>query len=301
MADTRYPNLFIVGAPKCGTTALSHYLAGHPQIFMTESAGMKEPHYFCSDLKVPHLPRRIQDESAYLKLFDQADSGATYWGEASPSYLYSEVAVPQILRTCQNSRFIVMLRNPIEQAQSAHNEYVKNFDEIPDFETCWRLQGPRSNGHNLAKPFTDGLDLQYGMLAKTGAQLERLLTHVDRSRVHIILYDDFNANTAATYAGLLDWLGLEHDGQAEFEKINPSVVYQWPVLEYAFRNYRALRGALRLPARGLGIHALVSRFNKKNVRDPLRPAFRQELCDYFRDDVALLSRLLGRDFSHWLD
>jgi hypothetical protein len=156
-------------------------------------------------------------------------------------------------------------------------------------------------GLDLPTRFSDGIALQYGEIARTGAQLERMLALVDRSRVHIILYDDFSADTAASYAALLDWLGLEHDGQAQFEKINPSVVYQWPGLEYAFRAFRTLRGALRLPARGLGIHALVSRFNRKNEREPLRPAFRQELCDYFRDDVALLSRLLGRDLSHWLD
>ena len=299
MANPRFPNLFIVGAPKCGTTALSHYLAGHPQIFMTETADMKEPHYFCSELKVPHLPWRIRDESAYLQLFDNADQNATYWGEASPSYLFSEVAVPRILKTCLNPRFIVMLRNPIEQAHSAHNEYAKYGSEIPDFEASWRLQDLRMLGQHLPKPFTDGLDLQYGQLAKTGEQLERMLTHVDRSQVHVILYDDFSANPAASYAAVLDWLGLAHDGQAQFEKINPSITYQWYGLEYVLRKIRTVRSALRLPG-GLGIHALIDRFNKRMARETLRPAFRRELCDYFRDDVALLSRLLGRDFSHWL-
>ena len=41
------PNLFIVGAPKCGTTFLYHYLKKHSDIYFPE---FKEPHFFGSDL-----------------------------------------------------------------------------------------------------------------------------------------------------------------------------------------------------------------------------------------------------------
>ncbi len=289
-----------MGAPKCGTTALSHYLAGHPKIFMAEQAGQKETMYFCKDMELSHLSWRIRDREAYLRLFDEADPDASYRGEASVFYLFSEQAIPQILRNSAVPRFIVMLRNPIELADSLHNEWLKTVGEVPDFEAAWRLQASRLRGNDLPQRFSDGIALQYGEIAKTGAQLERMLKLVERKHVHIILYDDFSANPAASYAAVLDWLGLAHDGQSQFEKINPSVTYQWHGLEQALRKIRAVRVALRLPG-GLGIHALIDRFNKKAVRKPLCPAFRRELCDYFREDVALLSRLLGRDFSHWLD
>ena len=42
------PDFFIIGAPKCGTTALATYLAEHPNIQLSDP---KEPHYFCKDLK----------------------------------------------------------------------------------------------------------------------------------------------------------------------------------------------------------------------------------------------------------
>jgi hypothetical protein len=31
----KYPNFFIVGAPKCGTTSLHYWLSQHPEIFAT--------------------------------------------------------------------------------------------------------------------------------------------------------------------------------------------------------------------------------------------------------------------------
>ena len=41
------PNLFIVGAPKCGSTSLHFYIANHPEIFMSEP---KELFYFIKEL-----------------------------------------------------------------------------------------------------------------------------------------------------------------------------------------------------------------------------------------------------------
>ncbi len=43
---SRRPNFFIVGAPKCGTTAWVRYLEDHPDVYFSPS---KEPHYFCTD------------------------------------------------------------------------------------------------------------------------------------------------------------------------------------------------------------------------------------------------------------
>ncbi|MGH8487287.1 MAG: sulfotransferase [Gammaproteobacteria bacterium] len=47
----RKPDFFIVGAPKCGPTALRHYLSQHPDIFLPE----KEMHCFGSDLRFTRI------------------------------------------------------------------------------------------------------------------------------------------------------------------------------------------------------------------------------------------------------
>ena len=55
------PNLFIVGAPRCGTTSLYRYLGQHPDIFMSSE---KELNFFASDLYLPQFT-----ESEYLSFF----------------------------------------------------------------------------------------------------------------------------------------------------------------------------------------------------------------------------------------
>jgi len=59
------PNFFIVGAPKCGTTALSEYLRSHPNVFMSFP---KEPHYFAEDMVSYRYCTTLPE---YLKIFDE--------------------------------------------------------------------------------------------------------------------------------------------------------------------------------------------------------------------------------------
>jgi hypothetical protein len=87
----RWPNLFIVGAPKCGTTSLYEWLKGHPDIHMSP---FKEPCYFARDLaweESGYYLRHGVDRARYLELFEDAGA-ATRVGEASTRYLYSRDA-----------------------------------------------------------------------------------------------------------------------------------------------------------------------------------------------------------------
>ncbi|MCP2728272.1 sulfotransferase family protein [Limnofasciculus baicalensis] len=101
------PNLFVVGAPKCGTTSMHNYLGQHPEIFMSSP---KELHYFSRDIDC--FTGKIKELYNYLQLFDSAGN-AKYIGESSPEYLYSEVASQQIKELCSDAKIIIMLRNPL--------------------------------------------------------------------------------------------------------------------------------------------------------------------------------------------
>ena len=71
------PDLFIVGDPKCGTSAMHQYLAAHPQIYMAK----KEMHTFGSDLRFgPQFYRRTVQE--YIAEFERRDR-QPHAGEAS--------------------------------------------------------------------------------------------------------------------------------------------------------------------------------------------------------------------------
>jgi hypothetical protein len=52
-----YPNLLIVGAPKCGTTSLAYWLSQHHRAYLP---AIKEPHCFSKDI---YRPDRISKKN----------------------------------------------------------------------------------------------------------------------------------------------------------------------------------------------------------------------------------------------
>ena len=106
-----FPNLFLVGAPKCGTSALHDYLAGHPDAFMSTP---KEPHHFCPDVNAPFA---VRDEAAYRTLFKGARGRVV--GESSATYLVSRVAAEKIYAASPDARIVAL---------SEHHATVTGFD-----------------------------------------------------------------------------------------------------------------------------------------------------------------------------
>ena len=123
------PDVFIVGAPKCGTSAMDQYLAAHPEIYMAK----KEMHAFGSDLRFgPQFYRR--DQEAYLAEF-ATRNGERRAGEASVWYLFSTQAAAEIHAFNPEARIIIMLREPAEMLYSLYYQFRFDGNEhLPTFE-----------------------------------------------------------------------------------------------------------------------------------------------------------------------
>src|SRR5215210_6007139 len=188
------PNFFIVGAPKCGTTALYEYLRPHPNIFMSE---LKEPHFFARDLGTYPKIKTLED---YTRLFEGATEEHLRVGEASVYYLRSAVAAANIREFNPAAKIIAMYRNPVDMVYSFHSQLLYWSEEIePDFETAWRLQERRSRGLDLPPRSRGAFLLQYADVGRFGSQTERLLSVFPPSQVKLILYDDFTASPQRIY------------------------------------------------------------------------------------------------------
>ncbi len=292
---TRRPDFFILGAPKCGTTALAQYLAEHPQVFM---ATPKEPHHYNTD----HAHRHFPDRDAYLALF--ADAGPIHRriGEASVWYLYSAMAVANIEDDLPGARYIVMLRNPVSMAPSLHEQLVFAGNEsIADFHSAWRAQDRRRAGEAIPAFVTEPAYLLYREACSLGAQLRRLLARVDRGRVLIVFTEDLTADPRAVWTRVQDFLGLDDDGRRAFPVVNPAKVRRSRMLKLINDAYARLRGRLGFGGFGFGVLERVDRWNSRDrPRDALPERLRQELAGAFAEDVATLEALTGRDLSHWL-
>jgi len=300
MTSAPPPDFAIVGAPKCGTTALYSWLAEHPGVAMSRR---KEPCFWSPDVD---RMNRVVDPAAYANLWDDAAPGALR-GEASTAYLQSELAIPAILAARPDARLIAMIRNPVEMAAARHSDAVNRYiEDVGDFERAWRLQRARSQGRYLPSLCGEPSTLQYFAVCAIGDMLERFVDSVPEPQRLIILYDDFAADPSAVYRQTLSFLGLQHDGRSDFSRVFANRNLRSPRLARLHRALPSMLGPLYRPARafaarfGLSPSAAVNRLNVRHAPRPrLRTAFEAELIAAFSPQIAKVEALLGRDLAHW--
>lgn len=296
------PDFFLVGAPKCGTTAMHAYLRMHPEVFMP---GDKEIHYYGSDLS--SLASQLTDE-AHAALF--ADVGAERRvGETCIWALYSRLAAAEIHRDNPDAKILIMLRNPVDMVYAQHSEFVYQWvDDIISFPRAMAAEGDRKLGRRLPNSaYTVPLQvLFYRETAKYAAQVERYIDTFGPDRVHTIIYDDLKKDFAGVYRAVLEFLEVDASHRIEMPVINPNK---------RIRSVR-LRRLLHRPSPALNRMCKTiipsdklrqrwfERLDGWNVgyrpRPPMSEKIRRRLQADFTPDVERLSRLLGRDLTHWV-
>ena len=303
------PNLFIVGAPKCGTTSMADYLSQHPDVFM---AG-REIHYFGSDLYESEKIRQIRPrptEEDYLKNFEQAEGHAVV-GEKSVSYLHSTSAPQEIDEFSPASRVIIMLRNPVDFMYSMHSQALYSQDETElSFSAALGLEEGRRRGEGVPQRAYVRHATFYRDLARFSDQTERYRAAFPPEQLHIVLLDDLAADPEATWAGVCAFLGIPADGVSQFRAVNANKRLYVPGLaraEALLRRVLVPRLRLdRFPERlkevaKRALSGLEELNTHHEPRPPLDSTLRSALLTEFEQEIAALEKILDRDLTHWRD
>ena len=287
------PNTFIVGAPKCGTTAWVEYLGSHPDIHFSPE---KEPHFHATDL--PGF-RWVTDEAAYGRLFKGAGD-ARVVAEASVQYLHSHDAARNIRAYAPGARIVAFLRDQATFLPSYHNQLLVNLDEDePDFERAWRasLAGGRVPPRTCREPRL----LDYPAVGAFAGQLERFLDAFPPGRVMAVRYEEWVRDPRATYLALLAHLGLEDDGRTEFAPVHGAKhnrsrrIARLTQRPPAWALARA-RGLRRVTGRDrLGLAGTLRGINRAGgYGGGVSDAVKAEIREHFAADNARLDALLSR-------
>lgn len=294
-----FPDTYIVGAPKAGTTSLSEWLSSHDKVHVSVP---KEPFYWAFDYPRLRDHYGFATTDAYLALFDTAEArAATRTIDASTVYLYSQQAIPEIWAARPDARFVVCLRNPVDLIVSYHRTQVVALNEPEQsLEYAWRraVTGEGDHGNPL-----DSKLLDYPTVGRLGAAMRGLLDVVPRERIHVVWFDELSNDPAKVWHELTDFLEIAAEPAPEFAAHNTS--------GKMFRS-RALRTALHRPPAPLAKavralrqwsresdSALVTKAKGMLWRSEERPSLpaelSEELREFFRPDVEELAGLLGRE------
>lgn len=289
------PDLFLVGAPKCGTTTLYRLLRDHPQVFM---ATPKEPHFFSTDV---HVPGAIREPRRYRALFDRV-AGERRIGEASVSYLASDVAPAAIQAHSPAARIVVMFRHPVDALYALHAQLVFEMEaEHEDLEQALAIQ----DAERERILSTRGVPYIYREAVRFCGQLSRYLDRFGSERVHVLLLDDLAGDPASAWEGLAEFLEIDATPLGDVQPANPRKRARSAAVQRLVKHPPGwLATARHLAPAGLrrAASAALRRLNSvEGQGGPVSPALRLRLQRELRPEIEQLGELIGRDLGMWLE
>jgi hypothetical protein len=271
------PNLFVVGAPKCGTTSLCYYLEQHPSVFISNP---KEPFYFGYDFTKPVKP--VDD---YLKLFEPGVDLA-YRGEGSTWYLFSSTAAQELLQSL------------LEQRLYDRTDYVTTIPE------AFALEPARKRGEQLPESHwkLPKEKYYYSQVPMFAEQIQRYYDAFGKENVLVIRFEDFKNNTPAVLRVVENFLKVPAFAEYDFTPRNQRKVLKHGWLkDMMVKLPQPVRTVLHLissPTIRKKLFKKMDRVNQtKTQARALDETVRKELIARYKDQEKKLEQVLGGSFE----
>jgi Sulfotransferase domain len=210
------PDFLLVGTQRGGTTSLFRALAAHPEIARPNFH--KGVHYFDVNYERGmgwyrgHFPLRRGSRQVF---------------ESAGYYMHHPLAPARIARDLPGVKLLVLLRDPVERAHSAHrHELARGFETETSFERALALEPERLDGE------VDRMRREPGYVSHShrhhsyldrghyAEQLQVLYDLVGRDRVHVTFAEDFFTEPEPGYDAIIDFLGLPRWRPSAFERHN---------------------------------------------------------------------------------
>jgi hypothetical protein len=296
---SKLPNLFILGAAKCGTTTLAQVLSRHPDIFVPK---IKEVSFFNEKL---YFDKGIE----YYKSFFKHGRKEYLRCDASPQYLYC-AKVPKRMYNIYGDRslkFIVILRNPIDRVSSSYKQAVsiggeqRSQNEVIREELDYFLHSKPMDEHCR----TMGAYIGAGLY---GLQIKRWFLYFPKECFKIIILEDLVKNPQYIYQELFNFLNVENYSNIDYSyHSNKAVMPRYKFINYIIRynvHVRSL-GRIFLPRElRVNIRNFVDYFNMRenNYKIEIDPELLVEILDIFKNDVKKLENITGLNFfENWFN
>lgn len=303
----RGPTFLVVGGARCGTTGLVEGLRSHPAVFVTDP---KEPHYFAlhrtgAQFTAPgdeHTINRVSvtDREAYLALYpdpEQGRQGYLALGDGSVSTMYyHEEALPEVLAVNPGMKLVMLLREPVERAYSAH-QYMRarGLEPVADFLEAVALEEERraAGWHHI---------WHYTAMSRYADSVAAMQAAVPPEQLGIWFYDDLNRDYEATVSAVLRFLGVPAVlGEASgVPRVNISGQPRYKPV-HAVLKMATGNAAVRTAVKQATSYRFRERVRRRVLRsDTLPVEAREQLTPLFESDLARLRKVLPSPGPDWL-
>ena len=277
----RWPNFFIVGAPRAGSSSLFEYLKDIKGIYMAPN---KDPNHFSVNVDPDLLILRVyRDKKEYLKLFDRVTDEKAI-GDATPTYLWDPDAPKLIHDVVPDAKIIIMLRDPLQRAYSHFLKLVSSgTDQFPFIDSIKRAV--------KAPPDFSGRVVDAGMYYE---QVKRYLEIFPREQIKIFVFEEFVKEPKKVVKEILDFIGIDEPVPESVGQVhNPYREPRGKLAEKIVRSDTIRNTGKKFLPRTAGLYLKVI-FGKTAKKPPMPEDAKKMLDDIYREDVRKLQELIGR-------
>lgn len=292
------PNLFIIGAPKCGTTALVNALGQHPDIYIPPK---KEPRFFDAHTFYDYMedyPIKSLDE--YLSLYKSLESKeAIYRVDGSVFNMYSLESIQNILELSPKAKFVVILRDPLSASKSMHKQRLKyptggKREISDDFCECWESIEMRKHGKMYPPKCRNTFLFRYDLLYSYEIYVPKILEFVSSENVYIGSYDKLKNFPESFYKNLFTFLNINNNFLPKLKQLNQSFVIQPSfsanIFYYVAQMTLNLRKSVGLTEKNVSkIKQLVYKYEIINSYPPTRCD--ADVQNYFKNTYSYMLEL----------
>lgn len=302
-SDNFKVNTFFIGAAKSGTTSLYKSLENSDLLTLPFE---KEPNYFnTGSSNVPGsgpgdtlATINIRDEYSYHKnLLLPKTGNCNIAMDFSVSYLYDDQAAINIKKYNPDSKFILILRNPIDRAWSHYMHLIRDCREHLTFEDALEEEKSRIRSNYE-------FSWHYYKMGIYSEQLERYLDTFKEESIKVILFEDLIKNPDSTLFDILDFINhpQPHNISLSKDKFNATGQTKSKILAYIINRPSRIRLIARnIIPRKFGSAALnwLRQKNLSKTKILMNDKTRRLLIQNYENEFNRLSKLINRNVDHW--
>jgi hypothetical protein len=201
-----FPNAFLIGVQKAGTTTLNDWVSQHPQVYCYNS--LKDIPLFVKFPQPQQLNKRLLLETPEYNQEPVVFHSAV-------NYIFYPSLLQQIAQKRPAAKLILIVRNPVARAISSYFYFRKMLREKRDIETALLYQ-PKS-GFEITRDNNDFTYIEHGFYYE---QVKTCLQYFSKDQLLVLDYDELKHDPNSLLKKVFHFLNIDESFRANLAAKN---------------------------------------------------------------------------------
>lgn len=300
-----FPNAFLIGIQKAGTTTLNDWISQHPQVYAYNS--LKDIPLFVKFPQPEQLNKRLLLETpAYDKeqlVFHSA-----------VNYIFYPSLLKKIADKQPSAKLVLIVRNPVARAISSYFYFRKMMRENRDIETAFNYQ-PKNN-LEITRDNNDFTYIEHGFYYD---QVKTCLEYFPKEQLLVLDYDDLKNNAEQLLQKVFSFLNVDENFKPNLEAKNVTGELKSKMLQKGILKKSGLRKwvvnhlidpfipvnkrkMLKNRMFEMNTSTKNQQTNIVEVDETILKTIKEKLTEFYLNDTSMLDELMGTNFfSKWFE